>query len=164
MTDRTAGGLFLPNDEVLAMVDAAAPRPSEEPTAASPAELVVAAGHASHYFVTDPGAWTTELYDPRVLVTSAPIERAADLVPLLEAAARDAQPIVIAAPSVAKEALALLIVNKLRGTLQASALVTSELDAIAACLGTTVRPTLDASDLPRAKRVVSGARTTLFVP
>jgi chaperonin GroEL len=78
-------------------------------------------GYISPYFVTDPGKMETHLEDPYILIHEKKISSMKDLVPLLENVARSGKPLLIIAEEVEGEALATLIVNKLRGTLKAAA-------------------------------------------
>ncbi len=78
-------------------------------------------GYVSPYFVTNPDRMEAVLEDPYVLITERKISAMADLVPLLEQVARAGKPLLIVAEDVEAEALATLVVNKLRGTLQVCA-------------------------------------------
>jgi chaperonin GroEL len=78
-------------------------------------------GYLSPYFVTDAEKMTTELEEPYILLHEKKISNMKDLVPLLESAARAGKPMLIIAEDVDGEALATLIVNKLRGTLKVAA-------------------------------------------
>jgi chaperonin GroEL len=78
-------------------------------------------GYISPYFVTDPEKMKCLLEDPYVLLSEKKISSMHDLVPLLEQIARSQKPILIIADEVEGEALATLVVNKLRGTLQCAA-------------------------------------------
>jgi len=78
-------------------------------------------GYVSPYFVTDPARMVAELEDPYILITEKKISAMADLIPLLEQVVRTGKPIVIIAEEVEGEALATLVVNKLRGTLKVAA-------------------------------------------
>jgi chaperonin GroEL len=78
-------------------------------------------GYISPYFVTNPDRMEAVLEDPYFLITERKISAMADLVPLLEQVARAGKPLVIVAEDVEAEALATLVVNKLRGTLQVCA-------------------------------------------
>ena len=75
-------------------------------------------GYLSPYFVTDQENLVVELEDPYILVTEKKISAMADLVPVLESIARQGAPLVIIAEDVEAEALATLVVNKLRGVLK----------------------------------------------
>ena len=78
-------------------------------------------GYLSPYFVTDPEAMEVELEDCYVLINEKKISNMKDLLPLLEQVARAGKPLVIIAEDVEGEALATLVVNKLRGTLHVAA-------------------------------------------
>jgi chaperonin GroEL len=78
-------------------------------------------GYISPYFVTDAGKMEALIEDPYILIHEKKISSMKDLVPLLENVARSGKPLVIIAEEVEGEALATLIVNKLRGTLKAAA-------------------------------------------
>src|SRR5512141_2418429 len=78
-------------------------------------------GYLSAYFVTDPDRMETVLEDPYILIHEKKISNMKDLLPLLEQIARSGKPLLIVAEEVEGEALATLVVNKLRGTLNASA-------------------------------------------
>src|SRR5262249_40107873 len=75
-------------------------------------------GYLSPYFVTDPEKMVCELENPRILVHEKKISAMNDLPPLLEQVARDGRPLLIIADDVDGEALATLVVNKLRGTIK----------------------------------------------
>jgi chaperonin GroEL len=78
-------------------------------------------GYLSPYFVTDPDRMETVLENPVILIHEKKISSMKDLLPLLEQVARGGRPLVIIAEDVDGEALATLVVNKLRGTLQVAA-------------------------------------------
>ncbi|MDQ3069176.1 MAG: chaperonin GroEL [Acidobacteriota bacterium] len=78
-------------------------------------------GYLSPYFVTDPERMEVVLENPVILIHEKKISSMKDLLPLLEQVARAGKPLVIIAEDVDGEALATLVVNKLRGTLQATA-------------------------------------------
>ena len=78
-------------------------------------------GYLSPYFVTDPERMVTELDDPFILINEKKISNMKDLLPLLEKVAQAGRPLVIIAEDVDGEALATLVVNKLRGTLKVAA-------------------------------------------
>ena len=75
-------------------------------------------GYLSPYFVTDPERMECVLENPYILIHEKKISNMKDLVPLLEAIARSGRPLLIIAEDIEGEALATLVVNKLRGTLQ----------------------------------------------
>jgi chaperonin GroEL len=78
-------------------------------------------GYLSPYFVTDPDRMEAVLEDPYILIHEKKISNMKDLLPLLEQIARAGRPLLIIAEEVEGEALATLVVNKLRGTLNAAA-------------------------------------------
>jgi chaperonin GroEL len=78
-------------------------------------------GYLSPYFVTDPDRMEVVLEDPYILIHEKKISNMKDLLPLLEQIARSGKPLLIIAEEVEGEALATLVVNKLRGTLNACA-------------------------------------------
>ena len=78
-------------------------------------------GYLSPYFVTDPERMECVLEDARILIQEKKISSMKDLLPLLEQFAKMGKPLVIIAEDVEGEALATLVVNKLRGTLQCTA-------------------------------------------
>jgi chaperonin GroEL len=77
-------------------------------------------GYLSPYFVTDPERMEVVLEDPYILIHEKKISAMKDLLPLLEQVARSGKPLLIIAEEVEGEALATLVVNKLRGTLNAA--------------------------------------------
>jgi chaperonin GroEL len=78
-------------------------------------------GYLSPYFVTDPERMECILEDPLILIHEKKISSMKDLLPLLEQVARQGKPLLIIAEEVEGEALATLVVNKLRGTLHVCA-------------------------------------------
>src|SRR5437762_1948542 len=78
-------------------------------------------GYLSPYFVTDPERMECVLEDVRILIHEKKISSMKDLLPLLEQTAKMGKPLLIIAEDVEGEALATLVVNKLRGTLQCAA-------------------------------------------
>src|SRR6202521_2496511 len=78
-------------------------------------------GYLSPYFVTDPERMEVVLDNPVILIHEKKISSMKDLLPVLEQVARLARPLLIVAEDIEGEALATLVVNKLRGTLQAAA-------------------------------------------
>ncbi|MDQ5838993.1 MAG: chaperonin GroEL, partial [Acidobacteriota bacterium] len=78
-------------------------------------------GYLSPYFVTDAEGMETVLEDPVILISEKKISSMRDILPVLEQAARQARPILIIAEDVDGEALATLVVNKLRGTINVAA-------------------------------------------
>jgi chaperonin GroEL len=73
-------------------------------------------GYLSPYFVSDPNTMTCELEDAYVLVHEKKISSVKDLVPVLEAVVNAGKPLLIVAEDIEGEALATLVINKLRGT------------------------------------------------
>ncbi len=78
-------------------------------------------GYISPYFITDPSTMEASLENALVLLYEKKISNIRDLVPLLEKTAQSGQPLLIIAEDVDAEALTLLVVNKLRGTLNVCA-------------------------------------------
>jgi chaperonin GroEL len=78
-------------------------------------------GYLSPYFVTDPERMECAIEDVRILIHEKKISSMKDLLPLLEQIAKMGKPLLIIAEDVEGEALATLVVNKLRGTLQCAA-------------------------------------------
>ncbi|MBI3264746.1 MAG: chaperonin GroEL [Acidobacteria bacterium] len=78
-------------------------------------------GYLSPYFVTDPERMEVVLENPIILIHEKKISSMKDLLPTLEQVARMGRPLLIVAEDIEGEALATLVVNKLRGTLQAAA-------------------------------------------
>jgi chaperonin GroEL len=78
-------------------------------------------GYLSPYFVTDPERMEASLEDAYILLSEKKIANMKDLLPVLEAIARSQKPLLIIAEDIEGEALATLVVNKLRGTLNCAA-------------------------------------------
>jgi chaperonin GroEL len=78
-------------------------------------------GYLSPYFVTDPEKMEAVLEDPLILIHDKKISSMKDLLPILEKVAQMGKPLLIIAEDIEGEALATLVVNKLRGTLRVSA-------------------------------------------
>src|SRR6187401_3056819 len=78
-------------------------------------------GYLSPYFVTDPERMEVSMEDAYILIHEKKISSMKDLLPVLEQVAKSGKPLVIIAEDVEGEALATLVVNKLRGTLHAAA-------------------------------------------
>ena len=78
-------------------------------------------GYLSPYFVTDPERMEVVLENPVILIHEKRISAMKDLLPLLELVARASRPLLIIAEDIDGEALATIVVNKLRGTLQVAA-------------------------------------------
>jgi chaperonin GroEL len=75
-------------------------------------------GYISAYFVTNPDRMETVLDNPKILITDRKISAVPDMLPALEKAVQIGRPVLIVAEDVDGEALATLVVNKLRGTVQ----------------------------------------------
>jgi chaperonin GroEL len=78
-------------------------------------------GYISPYFVTDTERMEAVLDEPFILITDKKIALVQDLVPVLEQVARSGKPLIIIAEDIEKEALATLVVNRLRGVLNVAA-------------------------------------------
>src|SRR5207302_169576 len=78
-------------------------------------------GYLSPYFVTDADRMEAVLEEPYILIHEKKISNMRDLLPILEQVAKMGRPMVIIAEDVEGEALATLVVNKLRGTLNVAA-------------------------------------------
>lgn len=78
-------------------------------------------GFLSPYFVTDPEKMIAELHEPYILLHEKKISNMPDLIPLLEKIAQSGRPLFIIAEDLEGEALAALVVNKIRGTLNCAA-------------------------------------------
>src|SRR4051812_40807660 len=136
-------------------------------------------GYLSPYFVTDPERMEVVLEDPFILIHEKKIGSMKDLLPLLEQVARSGKPLLIIAEEVEGEALATLVVNKLRGTLNAAAVKApgfgdrrkSMLEDIATLTGGKMiaedlgvkLETVTLNDLGRAKRVTIDKDNTTIV-
>ena len=136
-------------------------------------------GYLSPYFVTDPERMEVVLEDALVLVHEKKISNMKDLLPVLEKVAQSSKPLLIIAEDVEGEALATLVVNKLRGTLRACAVKApgfgdrrkSMMEDIA--IVTSGKPifedlgikleNLQISDLGRAKKIVVTKEDTTLV-
>ncbi len=78
-------------------------------------------GYISPYFITDPEKMEATLEEPQILITDKKISAVKDLLPLLERIVQVGKPLLIIAEDIEGEALATIVVNKLRGTLSAVA-------------------------------------------
>src|SRR5437762_1101735 len=78
-------------------------------------------GYISPYFVTDPERMEAVLEDPQILLVNSKISAVKDLLPVLEKVMQSGKPLVILAEDVEGEALATLVVNKIRGTFKSVA-------------------------------------------
>src|SRR5580704_16077701 len=136
-------------------------------------------GYLSPYFVTDPERMEVALEDPYILISEKRISNMKDLLPVLEAIARQQKPLVIIAEDIDGEALATLVVNKLRGTLVCAAVkapgfgdrrkemltdiaVLTNGQVISEELGLKLE-NVTLTDLGRAKRVAMDKDTTTIV-
>src|SRR6204780_3004021 len=121
-------------------------------------------GYLSPYFVTDPERMECVLEDVRILIHEKKISSMKDLLPLLEQIAKLGKPLLIIAEDVEGEALATLVVNKLRGTLQCAAVkapgfgdrrnaMLEDIDTLTGGKAITEDLGLKLEDLGRAKKV-----------
>ena len=78
-------------------------------------------GYISHYFVTDPERMEAVLEDPYILIVNSKVSANKDLLPLLEKVVQSGKPLLIIAEDVEGEALATLVVNKIRGLFKSAA-------------------------------------------
>ncbi|HLV60702.1 MAG TPA: chaperonin GroEL [Fredinandcohnia sp.] len=136
-------------------------------------------GYLSPYFVTDPERMEVVLDEPYILIHEKKISAMKDLLPLLEQIARSGRPLLIIAEDVEGEALATLVVNKLRGTLNVAAVKApgfgdrrkAMLEDIAILTGGTMiaedlgikLENVTLQDLGRAKRVTIDKDSTTIV-
>ncbi len=136
-------------------------------------------GYLSPYFVTNPEAMECELEDPFVLLFEKKITNLQDMLPLLQGVAKTGRPLMIIAEDVEGEALATLVVNKLRGTFQVCAVKApgfgdrrkAILEDIAILTGGRLisedigvkLESVQLSDLGRAKKVVVDKDNTTIV-
>ena len=136
-------------------------------------------GYLSPYFVTDPEAMEVVVEDPLVLLHEKKISNMKDLLPLLEQVARAGRPLLIIAEDIEGEALATLVVNKIRGTINVAAVkapgfgdrrkamlqdmaVLSSGQVIAEELGLKLE-NVTVKDLGKAKRVVIDKDNTTII-
>jgi len=136
-------------------------------------------GYLSPYFVTDPERMEVVLEDALILIHEKKIGSMKDLLPLLEQVARQGKPLLIIAEDVEGEALATLVVNKLRGTLHVAAVkapgfgdrrkamlqdlaILTGGQAISEDLGIKLE-NIQATDLGRAKKIVIDKDNTTIV-
>jgi chaperonin GroEL len=136
-------------------------------------------GYLSPYFVTNAETMEVKLEDPYILIFEKKISNLKDLLPLLEKAARSGKPFLIIAEEVEGEALATLVVNKLRGTLNVAAVKSpgfgdrrkALLEDIAVLTGGKFitedlgikLETVELADLGRAKTVIIDKENTTIV-
>ncbi|MCS6893790.1 MAG: chaperonin GroEL [Deltaproteobacteria bacterium] len=136
-------------------------------------------GYLSPYFVTNPEKMEAELDNPYILIHEKKISNMRELLPVLEQVAKSGKPLLIIAEDVEGEALATLVVNKLRGTLQVCAVKApgfgdrrkAMLEDIAILTGGKCftedlgikLENVNLSDLGRAKKVVIGKEETTII-
>ena len=136
-------------------------------------------GYQSPYFVTDPDRMEVVLEDPYILLHEKKISTMKDLLPVLEQAAKSGKPLLIIAEETDGEALATLVVNKIRGTIHVAAVKApgfgdrrkAMLEDIATLTGGTMiaeelgvkLEQVTLADLGRAKRVVIDKDNTTLV-
>ena len=136
-------------------------------------------GYLSPYFVTNAETMEAKMEDPYILIFEKKISNLKDLLPLLEKAARTGKPFLIIAEEVEGEALATLVVNKLRGTLNVAAVKSpgfgdrrkAMLEDIAVLTGGKFitedlgikLETVELADLGRAKTVIIDKENTTIV-
>jgi chaperonin GroEL len=136
-------------------------------------------GYLSPYFVTDPEKMEAVLEDALILIHDKKISSMKDLLPILEKVAQIGKPLLIIAEDIEGEALATLVVNKLRGTLRVSAVKApgfgdrrkAMLEDIAVLTGGQViseevgfkLENAVVTDLGRAKRIVVDKETTTII-
>ncbi len=136
-------------------------------------------GYISPYFVTNPDKMEAVLEEPYILIHDKKISSIRDILPVLEKVAQQGKPLLVIAEDVEGEALATLVVNKIRGTLQACAVKApgygerrkAMLEDIAILTGGRViseeagmkLENAQLSDLGRAKRVVVDKDNTTIV-
>jgi chaperonin GroEL (HSP60 family) len=135
-------------------------------------------GYLSPYFVTDPERMEVAFENVYILIHEGKISSKKDLLPLLEQITKSGKPLLIIAEDVGGEALATLVVNKLRGTLQAAAVRspgvgdqrTTMLEDIARLTGGKAiteglgiqLKNIRISDLGQAKKVTIGKNNTVI--
>jgi len=136
-------------------------------------------GYISPYFVTNQDRMETDLEDPLILITDKKVSAVSDLLPALEKILQIGKNLVIVAEDIEGEALATLVVNKLRGTLNVLAIKApgfgdrrkAMLEDMAILTGATViseevgrkLDSVTPEDLGRSRRVVSTKDDTTFV-
>ena len=136
-------------------------------------------GYLSPYFITDPESMSVMLADAHVLLTELKLSSAQELLPALEQAARAGRPLLLVAEDIEGEALATLVVNRLRGTLSSVAVKApgvgeerrSQLEDLALLTGAHLftpetgdrLEALEPGSFGRARRVVVDRETTTVV-
>jgi chaperonin GroEL len=136
-------------------------------------------GYLSPYFVTDPNTMTAVLENPYILVYEKKLTQIKELVPLLEAVVQQSRPLLIVCEEVEGEALATLVINKLRGTFNCCAVkapgygdrrkamlediaILTGGQAIFEALGVKLE-NLTLNDLGRAKKVIIDKDNTTII-
>ncbi|MEQ1827291.1 MAG: chaperonin GroEL [Pirellula sp.] len=136
-------------------------------------------GYLSPYFVTDAATMETVLEDPYILVYEKKISNIKDLVPVLEQVVQQGKPLLIIAEDVEGEALATLVINRLRGTLNVAAVkapgygdrrkammedigILSHATPVFEALGKKLEA-LTLADLGRAKKVIIDKDNTTII-
>jgi chaperonin GroEL len=136
-------------------------------------------GYLSPYFVTDPNTMTAVLENPYILVYEKKLTQIKELVPLLEAVVQQSRPLLIVCEEVEGEALATLVINKLRGTFNCAAVkapgygdrrkamlediaILTGGQAIFEALGVKLE-NLTLNDLGRAKKVIIDKDNTTII-
>ena len=135
--------------------------------------IQIAVGYASADFVTDPGAKAVVLENALVLVCRDGVETIRELLPALERAIKDGRPLVVVAPTIAKDVLGTLEVNAIQGLVPGVAVLADD-DVRAQVVEATGASPVDAGDrrsgwldpeaLGHVARWTSGSRTTRVVP
>jgi len=136
-------------------------------------------GYLSPYFVTDPQTMECVLEDAYILIYEKKIGSVKDMVPLLEAVVQQGKPLLIVAEDIEGEALATLVINRLRGTFQCCAVKApgygdrrkAMLEDIAILTGGTAvfeslgikLESLQLTDLGRAKKVIINKDTATII-
>ena len=136
-------------------------------------------GYLSPYFVTDPNSMSCVLDDAYVLIFEKKIGNVKDIVPLLEAVVQQGKPLLIVAEDIEGEALATLVINRLRGTFQCCAIKApgygdrrkAMLEDIGILTGGTAvfeslgvkLESLQLADLGRAKKVIIDKDNTTII-
>ncbi len=136
-------------------------------------------GYLSPYFVTDPNAMQCVLEDAYVLVFEKKISSIKDLIPLLEAVVEQGKPLLLIAEDIDGEALATLVINRLRGTFSCCALKApgygdrrkAMMEDIAILVGGTAifeslgvkLESLSLTDLGRAKKIIVDKDNTTII-
>jgi chaperonin GroEL len=136
-------------------------------------------GYLSPYFVTDPNTMTAVLENPYILVYEKKLTNIKELIPILEQVVQQGKPLLIIAEDVEGEALATLVINRLRGTFQVAAVKApgygdrrkAMLEDIAVLTGGTAvfealgvkLENLPLTDLGRAKKVIVDKDNTTII-